>query len=127
MENNLTTSLNGLNAIICGATSGIGKATAIEFSNLGANVTLFARNEDKLKDTLSTLTRNENQSHKYLVGDFDYSDEIKLTIENHIENGNQYHILINNSGGPKGGPIAKAYPKEFIIGFNRHLICLKNG
>ena len=82
MENKLTTSLNGLNALICGATSGIGKAAAIEFSNLGANVTLFARNEDKLKDTLSRLTHNENQSHQYLVGDFDKSDSIKETIEN---------------------------------------------
>ena len=123
MENNLTTSLKGLNTLICGATSGIGKATSIEFSNLGANVTLFARNEDKLKDTLSRLTHNKNQLHQYLVGDFDNSDGIKLTVENHIENGNQYHILINNSGGPKGGPIAKANPEEFINGFNRHLIC----
>ena len=123
MENKLTSSLQGFNALICGSTSGIGKSTAIEFSNLGANVTLFSRNEDKLKDTLSTLTCNENQSHQYLVGDFDKSDSIKETIENHVKDGNQYHILINNSGGPKGGPIAKANPKEFIIGLNRHLIC----
>ena len=73
MENKLTTSLNGLNALICGATSGIGKAVAIEFSNLDANTTLFARNEDKLKDTLSLLTCNKNQSHQYLVGDFNNS------------------------------------------------------
>ena len=123
MENKLTTSLNGLNALICGATSGIGKAAAIEFANLGASITLFARNEDKLKDTLSTLTHNEYQSHQYLVGDFDKSDSIKETIENHVKDGNQYHILINNSGGPKGGPIAKANPEECVIGFNRHLIC----
>jgi len=123
MENNLTTSLKGLNALICGATSGIGKAVAIEFSNLNANVTLFARNEDKLKDTLAALTCNENQSHRYLVGDFDNTDEIKLIIKNHIKNGSQYHILINNSGGPQGGPIANANPEEFVIGFNRHLIC----
>ena len=123
MENKLTTSLNGLNALICGATSGIGKAAAIEFSNLDASITLFARNEDKLKDTLSTLTCNENQSHQYLVGDFDKSDSIKETIENHVKDGNQYHILINNSGGPKGGAIAEANPEEFINGFNRHLIC----
>ncbi len=123
MENNLTTSLKGLNALICGATSGIGKAAAIEFSNLNANVTLFARNEDKLKETLSTLTCNKNQSHQYLAGDFDNTDAIELIIKNHIENGSQYHILINNSGGPKGGPIASAKPEEFVIGFNRHLIC----
>ena len=123
MENNLTTSLKGFNALICGATSGIGKAAAIELSNLNANVTLFARNEDKLKDTFSTLTCNANQSHQYLVGDFDNTDAIELIIKNHIENGSQYHILINNSGGPKGGPISSAKPEEFVIGFNRHLIC----
>ena len=38
-------------------------------------------------------------------------------------NGYKYHILINNSGGPKGGPITNAKPEEFINGFNRHLIC----
>ena len=123
MENNLTSSLNGLNALICGGTSGIGKATAIEFSNIGANVTLFARNEDKLKRTLSLLKNDGNQKHQYLVGDFDNSDGIKSIIENHINTGNQYHILINNSGGPKGGPIANANHEEFINGFNRHLIC----
>ena len=123
MENNLTASLNGLNALICGGTSGIGKATAIEFSNLGANVTLFARNEDKLKETLILLSNDRNQNHKYLVGDFDDSNSVKQTIENHISNGNQYHILINNSGGPKGGLISKANPEEFVVAFNRHLIC----
>ena len=52
MENNLTTRLDNLNALVCGATSGIGKSAAIEFAELGANVTIFARNADKLKDTL---------------------------------------------------------------------------
>jgi 3-oxoacyl-[acyl-carrier protein] reductase len=123
MKNKLTSSLNGLNALICGGTSGIGKSTSIEFSNLGANITLFARNEDKLKDTLKILKNDSNQTHQYLIGDFDDSDGIKATIEKHINNGNKYHILINNSGGPKGGPIANANPEEFINGFNRHLIC----
>ena len=123
MENNLTSSLNGLNALICGGTSGIGKATALEFSNVGANVTLFARNEDKLGQTLSLLSNNGSQDHQYLVGDFDDSKRIKQTIESHIGSGKQYHILINNCSGPKGGPIAKANPEEFVVGFNRHLIC----
>ncbi|MBC8255704.1 MAG: SDR family oxidoreductase [Candidatus Marinimicrobia bacterium] len=123
MENKLTTSLNGLNALICGGTSGIGKATAIEFSKLGVNVTLFARNEEKLESTLEMLKNDGNQSYQYLVGDFDNCDGIKSTIENHINAGNQFHILINNSGGPKGGPIFDADVSEFTGAFNRHLIC----
>ena len=57
------------------------------------------------------------------MGDFDDDASIKTTITNHVQNGNKYHILINNSGGPKGGPIIQANPDEFVNGFNRHLIC----
>tara|TARA_B100001123_G_scaffold380083_1_gene449465 strand:+ start:65 stop:865 length:801 start_codon:yes stop_codon:yes gene_type:complete len=123
MENNLTTSLHGLNALVCGATSGIGKATANEFAELGANVTLFARNKTKVEDTLALLHSSDCQSHQYLLGDFDNPQGIEGTIKNHMDSGNQYHILINNTGGPKGGPITDANADEFLQGFNRHLIC----
>ena len=43
--------LNNKNAIVCGSTQGIGEATAIELAVLGANITLIARNENKLKLT----------------------------------------------------------------------------
>ena len=56
------------------------------------------------------------------MGNFDNSDQIKFIIENHIKDGNNYHILINNSGGPKGGPITDADTNEFLKAFNRHLI-----
>ena len=122
MENNFTTSLIGLNAMICGSTSGIGLATAIEFSMLGANVTLFARNEEKLIQKLKLLKNNNKQNHQYLVGDFDNPDVIRKVIKLHIKS-NNYHILINNSGGPSGGPIIESNTSEFINAFNRHLIC----
>ena len=114
MENNLTSSLVGLNALICGSTSGIGFSTAKEFAKLGANVTLFSRNEEKLNECLSLLSHLNNQEHQYLVGDFNEPNDIQSIINDHIGAGNNYHILINNSGGPKGGPIIEA---------NRHLIC----
>ena len=123
MENNLPTSLKGLNALVCGSTSGIGKSTAIEFSQLGANVTLFARNEHKLNESLSHLQNDGNQTHQYFVGDFDAADQIKPTISEHISSGNSYHILVNNSGGPKGGRITQADADEFVEGFKRHLLC----
>jgi len=123
MENKLTTSLNGLNALICGSTAGMGKAAAQEFALSGASVTLFARNEEKLKTTLLSLHNSDRQHHQYLVGDFNNPDNIKKGIEAHISSNNKYHILLNNSGGPKGGPIIEAETSEFIEGFNRHLIC----
>ena len=44
-------------------------------------------------------------------------------MRSHISSGNEYHILVNNSGGPAGGTIIDADISEFIEGFNRHLIC----
>ena len=123
MENNLTTSLSGLNALVCGSTSGIGLAVAQEFAVSGASVTLFARNVEKLKSTVALLQPSNHKEHKYLAGDFNHPENINKIIEKHIGTGNVYHILINNSGGPKGGPIIDANTSEFIEGFNRHLIC----
>ena len=123
MGNNLTTSLSGLNALVCGSTSGIGLATAQEFAESSANVTLFARNEEKLTHTLSSLQNSNGQKHQYLAGDFNSPDTIQEIVESHISSGTKYHILINNTGGPIGGSIIDTVPSEFIKGFNRHLVC----
>ena len=123
MKNSLTYSLKNLNALVCGSTSGIGKSTALELANNGANVTLFARDKDKIITTFSDLPQNKKQSHNYLIEDFDKPDEIRSIIASHIENGNKYHILINNSGGPSSGSILNANTNDFLTAFNRHLIC----
>jgi 3-oxoacyl-[acyl-carrier protein] reductase len=47
---------------------------------------------------------------------------VKKLIENFVS-ANVIHILINNSGGPQGGPIINAVEEDFIDTFNRHLIC----
>ena len=111
--------LNNKNAIVCGSTQGIGEATAIELAVLGANITLIARNENKLKSVLSSLDTSLGQTHSYLCVDFSNTGELKGKLNN-IE-GN-YHILINNTGGPAGGPITDASPEAFDNAFKMHLI-----
>ena len=96
--------------------------TAIEFSYLGANVTLFARDKIKLNFALEKLNNSTKQNHKTLVGDFNFPKNIKNVISNDLKDSN-YNILINNSGGPKSGKIIDADISEFIETFNRHLIC----
>lgn len=53
--------LDGKVIAITGASSGIGRAAAIECSRLGARVILIARREDKLKETLSLLSGTEHE------------------------------------------------------------------
>ena len=115
--------LNGKTAIVCGSTQGIGKSTALELANLGASVILIARNEEKLKATLNELSVSSDQIHSYLVADFSKPEELKAGIENYFDQGGNCHILVNNTGGPKGGPILSAETTEFIDAFTQHLIC----
>ena len=73
--------LKNKNAIVCGCTQGIGKATAIELANIGANITLIARNESKLKDVMKLLDTTQGQKHSFLVVDFSESNSLKEKIE----------------------------------------------
>lgn len=116
----MNTSLSGKHAIICGSTQGIGKSAAIQLSKLGASVTLIARNEDKLKAVLAELSPNPKNG--YVVADFTKPTELEQKIKSWASM-NTAHILVNNTGGPKGGPIRNASVDEFIHAFSQHLIC----
>ena len=111
--------LNNKNAIVCGSTQGIGKATAIELALMGANVTLIARDKSKLASVVSNLDTKQGQSHSYICIDFSDTDELSTKLK-HIDK--SYHILINNTGGPAGGPITEANTESFENAFKMHLI-----
>ena len=114
--------LTGKHAFVCGSTQGIGKSTAIELANLGARITLVARNKASLEAVLGELP-NADRNHDYILADFDHPKELKEEIEAYIKTNNTAHILVNNSGGPPGGKAIGADLEEFRIAFNRHLIC----
>lgn len=115
-------SLEGKSAVICGSTQGIGLAAAEELALLGANCTLIARNEDALKETVQGLDIALRQQHNYLVADFSKPAEVRAAIESHVAN-HPVHILVNNTGGPPGGPIIEATEEAFLDTFNQHLVC----
>lgn len=62
-------SLEGKTILVTGASSGIGKAIAIECSKMGATIMLVARNEDRLQDTLSLLHGVGHQSFSVDITD----------------------------------------------------------
>ncbi|QXP69184.1 SDR family oxidoreductase [Polaribacter sp. R2A056_3_33] len=107
------------NALVCGSTQGIGKATAILLAEEGVNVTLIARNEEKLKAVLVELP-NKNQKHNYLVADFSNPEELQQVLET---TDLKFHILVNNTGGPKSGDLISATSSDLINAFQMHVIC----
>ncbi len=80
-------------ALITGATSGIGKATAIALSNKGFRVIITGRRQDRLQSLCNQLT-------DCLALNFDIRDQIQVyeTIKNLPKEWSQIDLLINNAG-----------------------------
>ena len=92
-------SLTGKTVLITGASSGIGKAAAIECSKLGARIILTGRNEQRLNETLASL---EGEGHQVLPFDLTESSGIKdfVNIVPCLDG------LISNAGTNKLSPIS---------------------
>ncbi len=114
--------LTGKNALVCGSSRGIGKAIAVELSQLGANITLTARNEEALMEALKELDISRGQKHDFILADFSKPDELKELVQHQLRD-TTYQILINNTGGPKPGNIVDATPEQFEAAFRNHLVC----
>lgn len=114
--------LTGKTALVGGSTQGIGRASAVEMALLGANVVLMARNETNLRATLAALDTTKGQTHRYIVADFSRPGAVPEAIAAHLARFPDLHILINNTGGPAGGPLIDAKPDEFVQTFHNHLL-----
>ncbi|OOG57334.1 SDR family NAD(P)-dependent oxidoreductase [Rhodanobacter sp. C03] len=114
--------LSGRHALVCGASQGIGHASAIELAELGANVTLLARSVDALQTIAAGLPRpHAGQRH-----DWRSVDMLDITslqaVASEIAADQPVQILINNTGGPPGGPAHTATAAAFETAFRQHLL-----
>lgn len=94
-------SLEGKTILVTGASSGIGKAAAIECSKMGAKIIVTARNEVRLSQTLQEL---EGEGHQMVICDLNNEADIDKMVSNLPE----IQGLINNAG------FTKILPVQFI-------------
>lgn len=82
MQNYNPFSLRGKTILVTGASSGIGKATAVECARMGANLIVTARNEERLNATLAALDVESGQKHKAVIADLLVAEQMeKLIVE----------------------------------------------
>ena len=114
--------LSNKNAIVCGASKGIGKAIALSLAECGASVVLLARDGNLLQNCKDQLSTVNNQKHQILMVDFDDPEDLKIKATNLLKD-LKVHILINNTGGPPAGKAILSEPSQFENAFRQHLIC----
>ncbi len=115
-------SLSGKYAVVCGSSQGIGLAAAKELAVNGANCILMARNPEALREAVSQLAKQGSQHHQWMTADFSDPSTVEQNIKK-IVGGQRVEILVNNTGGPKAGPILEASTQDFESAFRQHLVC----
>ena len=86
--------LEGRTAIVCGASAGIGLAVAEALSAEGANVVMFARKPEPLREEAERL------GGLAVPGDVTSADDVARLVQTAVDTHGGIDILVNNSGGP---------------------------
>src|SRR5918911_2788720 len=89
--------LRGRTAIVCGASSGLGLATAEALAGEGANVAMFARRREQLErdaDRIGALA---------VRGDVTNAADLERLVERTLHAFGGIDVLVWNSGGPPAG------------------------
>ena len=91
-------SLSGKTVLITGASSGIGQATAIECSKMGARVIITGRNQERLQNTFERL---EGEGHLQVLADINVEEDILRLVDlcSPLDG------LVNNAGRGKSKPV----------------------
>jgi len=103
--------LNGRRALITGASSGIGRALAIEFARHGVDVVLLARRQERLAEVASQVTALGRRAI-LIAGDVTDADARRRALEAARDELGGLDLLINNAGIAAHGRFAEASPER---------------
>jgi 3-oxoacyl-[acyl-carrier protein] reductase len=87
-------------AIVTGSSRGIGKAIAYGLAEEGANITICARNEDKLREVAEEIESSTGTKVLPVQVDLNNKENIESLVEMTVKRFGRLDILVNNTGGP---------------------------
>jgi len=108
----MTERLDGTVALVTGASSGIGEATAIDLAQHGASVVVAARRKDRLDELVTAI---EASGGRALAMECDVTDqeEAGALIARTVEELGRLDTLVNNAGVMLLGPVVDAPIEEW--------------
>jgi 3-oxoacyl-[acyl-carrier protein] reductase len=108
--------LGGTAAIVCGASSGMGRATAAALAAEGCAVTMFARSQERLEEA-----SDEVPDALILAGDVRDDNALSAAVDMTVSARGRLDIIVNNAGGPPRGTFQEVPAEAWLDAFELSL------
>jgi NAD(P)-dependent dehydrogenase (short-subunit alcohol dehydrogenase family) len=99
-------------ALVTGGTSGIGRATAIEFARAGAKVVISGRREKEGRDVVSTIQESGGEA-AFVQTDIAREEDVRRMVEFTTDTYGRLDVAFNNAGVEWMGPLDQATEEEY--------------
>lgn len=109
----MTETIDGDKAVVTGASSGIGRETALALARAGVDVALAARREERLEE-LAERIENETEAEAVVVPtDVRAEDDVDALIETAVDSFGRLDVLVNNAGLVVGQDVEELPTSEY--------------
>jgi NAD(P)-dependent dehydrogenase (short-subunit alcohol dehydrogenase family) len=106
--------LEGKVAIITGAATGIGRATALLFAGEGASVVIADVNEDDAQRTVANI-EDEGGSARFVQADVSEAEDVQALMERAAEEMSGIDVIVNNAGAQRSGAVTEFEESEWDL------------
>jgi 3-oxoacyl-[acyl-carrier protein] reductase len=110
--------ISGRQALVCGASKGLGRACAVSLVRAGVSVTITGRNEESLEDAAREIQETTGRLVKWVAGDI-------TTVQGQtaaLDAVSEPDILVTNAGGPPAGNVLSFQPNDWRAAVDRNMI-----
>lgn len=114
--------LEGKVALVIASSQGLGKAIAAELVKEGAHVMLTSRNAAKLEIVQGELQELKGGRVAFHQADITNAKDIQSLVQATCETFGRIDIVVNNAGGPPGGPLEKLSDEDWQKAFELNLL-----
>jgi NADP-dependent 3-hydroxy acid dehydrogenase YdfG len=94
--------LNGQTALVTGASSGIGRSTALVLAREGADVAVSARREERLEELVTEIEANHDVQGLAVPTDIRDESAVEAMVETTVKEFDHLDVLVNNAGATRG-------------------------